>query len=117
MQKVVLSKYGKGDETTKIFQDLNGTIGLSTIERWFRQILQNGSINLTKPPGRPRIIRTKRAIEKMKTPLNRQNLVSPGKLSPELGISRSSVQKILKNDLKLQTKMNQYSQMSIKQKD
>ena len=26
VQKVVLSKYEKGDGTTKIFQDLNGTI-------------------------------------------------------------------------------------------
>ena len=67
MQKVVLSKYEKGDGTTKIFQDLNGTISLSTIERWCRGIRQSGSINLSKLSGRPRIIRTKGSIEKMKT--------------------------------------------------
>ena len=33
MQNVVLSKYEKGDGTTKICQDLNGTIRLLTIER------------------------------------------------------------------------------------
>ena len=32
MQKVVVSKYEKGDGTTKIFQDLTGTLSLSTIE-------------------------------------------------------------------------------------
>ena len=33
LQKLVLSKYEEGDGTTKIFQDLNGTISLPTIER------------------------------------------------------------------------------------
>ena len=76
----------------KIFQDLNDTIRISTIERWCRQICQKGSINLSKPPsGRPKIIRTKGAIEKVKTPLNRRNLVSSRKLTRQLGISRSSV--------------------------
>ena len=76
MQKVVLSKYEKDDGTTKIFQDLNGTISVSMIERWCRRICESGSINLSKPPGRPKIIRTKGAIEKVQTPLNRYNLVS-----------------------------------------
>ena len=101
MQKVVLSKYEKGDGTTKIFQDLNDTISLSMIQRWCRRLYESGSINLSKTPGRARIIRTKGAIEKVKTPLNRPNLVSSRKLARQLGISRSSVQRILKNDLKL----------------
>ena len=76
MQKVLLSKYEKGDGTTKIFQFLNGTISLSTTERWCRRIRESGSINLPKLPGRLRIIRTKGATEKVKTPLNRRSLVS-----------------------------------------
>ena len=56
VQKVVLSKYEKGNGTTKIFQDPNGTISLSTTERWYRRSRESGSINLSKPPGRPRII-------------------------------------------------------------
>ena len=117
VQKVVLSKYEKDDGTTKIFQDLNGAISLSTIKRWRRRTLESGSINLSKPLGCLRIIRTKGAIEKVKTRLNRRDLVSSRKLTRELGISRSNVQRILKNDLKIQAKMNQWSQMSIKQKD
>ena len=69
MQKVVLSKYEKGDGRTKIFQDLKGTISLSTIVRWCRRICESGSINLSQTPGRPRIIRAKGAIEKVKTGL------------------------------------------------
>ena len=33
LQKVILSRYEKGDGTTKIFQDLKGTISLSMIGR------------------------------------------------------------------------------------
>jgi len=32
LQKVVLSKYQKGDTPTRIYHDLNGTLGLSTIK-------------------------------------------------------------------------------------
>ena len=70
VQKIVFSKYEKGDGTTKIFQELNGTISLSTIERWCRRIRKSGCINLSKPSGRSRIIRTKRTTEKVKTRLN-----------------------------------------------
>ena len=59
VQKVVLSKYEKGDGATKIFQDLNGTTDLSTIERWCRQICESGSIYLPKSPARSRINRIK----------------------------------------------------------
>ena len=48
VQKIVLSKYEKDDVTTKVFQDLNGTISPSTIERWRRRIHESDSINLSK---------------------------------------------------------------------
>ena len=87
MQKVLLSKYAKGDGTAKIFQDLNNAISLSMFERWCRRIRQSGSINLSKPSGHPRIIQTNQAIEKVKIPLNRRNLVSSRKLARQLSIS------------------------------
>ncbi|CAF3467957.1 unnamed protein product [Rotaria socialis] len=76
LQKLVLSKYENSDGTTKIFHDLNGTISLSTIERWYRRIRESGSISLFIPPGRQRTIRMKGAFQKSKTRLNRQKLVS-----------------------------------------
>ena len=102
VQKVALSKYEKGDGATKIFLELNGTIRLSTMERWCRRIRQSGSINVSKLLGRPRILRTKGTIEKMKTRLNPRNLVSFRKLACQLSISRSSVQRTPKNNLKFQ---------------
>ena len=100
LQNVVLSKYEKGDGTTKIFHDLNGAIGLATIERWCRMIRQSGSINLSKSPGRSRTIRTKETIKKIKKQVSRRK-VSARKLSRELGISQTTVRRVLNDDLQL----------------
>ena len=40
LQKLVLSKYEKGEPSTKIFEDLNGFVSSRTIRRWSeRQVL------------------------------------------------------------------------------
>ena len=49
-----------------IFDDLNGTVGLHTIEQWCKTCRETGSVNLKRPPGRPRTIRTKTTIQKVK---------------------------------------------------
>ncbi len=72
LQKVVLSKYQKGDTPTQIYRDLNGGIGLRTVERWCQMIRRSGSITLSKPPGCPRLIRTKDNIQKVKHRLRRK---------------------------------------------
>jgi transposase len=100
MQKLVLSKFQSGDGPTKIFNDLNRIIGLSTVKRWCKMITETGSINLFKSPGRPRSARTKAAINKVKQQLQRKKNVSTRKLSKKLGLPRTSVQRILKDDLK-----------------
>jgi transposase len=102
LQKLVLSKYENGDGPTKIFRDLNGAISLATIERWCKSIRESGSIDLSRSSGRSRTIRTKATIQKVKRRLNRQKGVSTRKLASDLGISRTSVQRVLKDDLQLQ---------------
>ena len=103
LQKLVLSKYDNGDGTTKIFRHLNGASSLATIERWFRRIREVGTIDLVNPRGCSRTIRTKATIQKIKRRLNRRKLLFSRKVARALGISRSSVQGILNNDLELQT--------------
>ena len=100
-QKLVLSKYEIGDGPTKIFRDLNGAISLPTIERWCKSIHDTGSINLSCSSGRPRTIRTKAAIRKVKNRCERGKHVSSRKLARDLNISRTSVRRILKDDLGL----------------
>ena len=100
-QNLVLSKYQNGDGPTKIFRDLNSSVSLRTIERWCKAVRDTGSINLSSPPGRQRIIRTKGNIQKIKHRLERRKSVSSRKTARQLGISRTSVRRILRNDLGL----------------
>ena len=101
LQKVVLSKYEKGDTPTQIYRDLNGGIGLRTVERWCQMIRRSGSITLSKPPGCPRLVRTKHNIQKVKHRLRRKKKVSTRKISMELDLSEPSVRRIMKKDLGL----------------
>ena len=50
-QNLVRSKYQNCDGLTKIFRNLNNSIGLQTIERWCKALRDTGSINLSSPPG------------------------------------------------------------------
>jgi hypothetical protein len=102
LQKIVLSKYEKSEDPTKIFRDLNRTPCLRVIKRWCKMIRQTGSIKLLKPPSCPRIVRTKGVIENVKHCLQRKKPISTRKLANDLGISRTSVQRILREDLRLQ---------------
>ena len=98
LQKAVTLKHQNGDYPTKIFHDLNGVVGLATIKRWCEMIDEIGSINLTKPPGLARTVRTKEAIQKVQRKLKKSK-VSSRKLALELGMSRTSARRILRDDL------------------
>ncbi|CAM4746049.1 unnamed protein product [Rotaria magnacalcarata] len=101
LQTLAFSQYQNGDGSQKIFEDLSGSVSLPTIERWYRSIRQTGCITLSKSTGRPKTIRTKAAIQKVKHRLNKRKSVSSRKLVRELSISRTSVRRILKDDLGL----------------
>ena len=101
LQKLVLSKYEKGEGPSQIFRNLNGALCLRTVKRWCKMIRETGSIELSTSPGRSRTIRTKESIKKVKHRLNRKKNVTSRKLAVELNISRTSVRRILKSDLLL----------------
>jgi transposase len=102
-QNLVLSKHNKGEGSTKIFRDLNGFVSFRTIERWCKSIRETGCIELSKPTGRPRTIRTRAAIRKVKTRWQKGKCVTSRKLARRLAISRTSVQRILRHDLGLKS--------------
>ena len=66
LQKLILSKYEKGEPSTKIFEDLNGYVSSRTIRRWCKMVRETGTINLFHSLVHPRIIRTKGMIQKVK---------------------------------------------------
>ena len=95
LQKLVLSKYENGDSATKIFHDLQGMISRKTTFNWCKMIRETGSIDLTTSSGRRRIIRTKNMVQKIKNRLKRK------KLAQEIDISKTSVLRVLKDNLAL----------------
>ena len=101
LQKLVLSKYEKSKGPSEIFRHLNGALCLRTVKRWRKMIRETGSIELSTSPGRSRTIRTKEPIKKVKHRVNRKKKVTNRKLAVQLNISRTSVRRILKNDLLL----------------
>ena len=110
-QNLLLSKYQNGDGPTKIFRDLNDSVSRRTIERWCKAVRVTGSINLSSPPGCQRTLRTKGAIQKIKYHLERREPVSSRKTARHLGISRTSIRRILRNDLGLRAYKVQYEQL------
>ncbi len=101
LQKVVFRKYEDGDGPTKIFHDLNGSLGLNTIKRWCKIICDTGSIQLSTSPSAPRFARTSKTIEKVKHKLDQKKIASARRLAKEYGISKSSAHRILTEDLEL----------------
>jgi hypothetical protein len=101
LQKLVLSKYNNGDKSKQIFIDLHGAMSLRTIERWSKMIRESGSIGLNSPPGCPQTVRTKESIQMIKRSTKAIGRVSARRLAIKLNMSRTSVRRVLKNDLRL----------------
>jgi transposase len=99
MQTAVKNKYENGDGPAKIYRDLGGVVSLTTIKSWIQRINKTGSIHLSHPPGRPRTARTKANISKVKHRLSQKKRVSTRLLAADMSISRTSVRRILHEDL------------------
>ena len=101
LQKLVLSKCNNCDQPKQVLDDLHGAISLHKIERWSNMIRESGAINLNSPPGCPRTMRTKESIQKIKRLTKANGRVSARKLATKLNMSRTSVRRVLKDDLHL----------------
>ena len=99
LQQVVKNKLENGDGPTKIYRDLAGVVSLTTIKSWIQMLNRTGSISLSHSPGRPRTIRTKTNISKAKRRVAQKKQVSTRRLADELEVSRTSAQRILREDL------------------
>ena len=101
LQKLVLSKYEEEQIPKKIFEDLNGTVSYRTVKRWCKMIRETGAIDLSKPSGCYRTVRTKAAIHKIKRKSKGGKRISCRKLSLEMDMSFSSAYRILRKDLEM----------------
>ena len=75
-------------------------MGLHTIERWCKSFGETDSVALKGPPDRPRTIRTKTTIQKVKRKMNRKIPLLAATLATE-NLLETTVRRVLKKDLKL----------------
>ena len=71
LHQVVVLRHQNDDNPRKVFPDLRGVIGLTTIKRWYKMIDEIGSTNLSVSSSRPRIDRTNANMKKVKQELQR----------------------------------------------
>ena len=95
----MLSKCQNGDRSSKIFRDLHGAISRNQVFVWCRMIDATGSINVSASTGPPRVIRTKNLIQKVRSRLKCKRKVSSRKMAQDFNVSRTTVGRILKEDL------------------
>ncbi|CAF4492964.1 unnamed protein product, partial [Rotaria sp. Silwood2] len=73
----------------------------STVRWWQHLYKTTGTIDLKTPTGRPRIIRTKHLIRKLKQRFTDKGRRSARQLSKSLGASRGTMGRIIREDLHL----------------
>ena len=99
LQKAVKTQYKNGDGPAKIRPDLGGVVSKRTIKLWIKMINNTGSIKLSHSSGRPRIARTKANISKAKQRFDHNKRTSTRRLAVEIKISKTSAQRMLREDL------------------
>ena len=100
IQTAVKNKHANDDGPAKIYRNLGEVVSLQTIKLWIKMLNNTGAIDLKSPPSRPRTMRTKANIAKVKPPLDKEtNPCQREKLAAEMQILRRSVQRVLHQDL------------------
>jgi hypothetical protein len=101
LRKVVVRMIDDDMSPSQIAQQLRNVVSERTIRRWQSLYTKTGKIDLKTSTGRPRIIRTKNLIQKVKQRLVYKSRQSSRKLAKSLGVSTRTMNRIIKDDLNL----------------
>ncbi|CAM4782320.1 unnamed protein product [Rotaria magnacalcarata] len=99
IQELVLRLYNDGCDGNEIHKSLRGLISKRTIFYWLKSIKATDTIQLQGPPGCPMLVRSKGLIQKVKHRLSNKKPISARSLAKKLNVSRSTVRRIIKDDL------------------
>lgn len=100
LQKVVLRLHEQGLSGRQISNQLTGEVSKTTVNQWIKLRRQFGELSLRSPPSPKRTKRTKRLVQKVKQNLVRsKNPKSARQLAKSLNVSRSTVRRVIKEDL------------------
>ena len=99
---IIISKFRAGEKPISIFRSLQ-KLGVKKEYVYFcvRQYKITGKSENFKKPGKKNTVRTPKVIKKVREAIRRNCERSGRKLAKEMNMSRFSMQKILKEDLKL----------------
>jgi hypothetical protein len=101
LRKVVMRATDDGISSVTIAQQLRQVVSSRTVRRWQDAYRRTGKIDLKNPPGRPRIVRTKHLVQKVKNRLAYKRRRSARKMGESLGVSKGTMSRIIKDDLHL----------------
>jgi hypothetical protein len=90
-----------GMTSVQISKQLRNVISERTIRRWQSFYKETGEIDLKKSSGRPRIVRTKGLIQKVKQRLICKGRRSTRQLARSFDVSSRTMRRIIKGDLHL----------------
>ena len=102
IRELIKSHYVDGKSVTEIYEHLNKTVKKRTIYNWVNVFKQTGSIECKKIPGRPRSVRTKKFVDKVKKMAqNNKKQKSARAIARENNCSHVTVLNALHDDLNL----------------
>lgn len=99
-RQLVLNLHKKGLRQVDIFRKLQtDNINLRFIQRTIKRYKEHGTVDVKRKPGKKRSVRTKDLVKKVRKKILRNNKRSARILAREHNISRSSMRRVLKEDL------------------
>ncbi|CAM4785876.1 unnamed protein product [Rotaria magnacalcarata] len=97
--ELALRLYNNGCSGNESRRRLRCLISRRTIFYWLKSLKATGAIELQGPSGCPRLVRSKDLIQKVKHRLSSKKLISALSLAKKLNASRSTIRRIIKDDL------------------
>lgn len=103
-RNLMKSHYENGKTASEIYQILAKKVTMRSIQRWVKRIQEKKSLQCNTSPGRPKTVRTKSLIQKIKRNFcfNKKRK-SANKLAKENICSDRSIRRIIHEDLGLKT--------------
>lgn len=100
LRKLIKSHLDSGKNGRQIYDAFNGTITKRTIYNWINKIKKTGLVKDNKSPGRPRSVRTKQFILKIKRDILKNKKKKSARLiAKEKCCNEKTVRLAIKNDL------------------
>ncbi|XP_031639580.1 uncharacterized protein LOC116351602 [Contarinia nasturtii] len=103
-RQLVLNLHKKGLRQVDIFRKVQSdNINLRFIQRTIKRYKEHGTVDVKRKPGRKKSVRTKDLVKKVRDKIRRNNKRSARILVREHNISRSSMRRVLKENLGVKT--------------